>query len=81
MRKTKFEKIKEQQKKARDKGILWRVKHILEYDNEKVVETLIDVIYDLHYHLRISSETINKHLKPFYKLVETNPEDEVTNDE
>lgn len=81
MRKTKFEKIKEQQKKARNKDIIWSVKHILEYDSEKVVEILKDVIYDLHYCRSISPGTINKHLDPWYKLIKTTPNNEVTNNE
>ena len=70
MNKTKFEKIKEQQKKARNKEIIWRVKEIFKYDNEEVTEDLRYIVTKLHIFGKMGVNDIDKLLPKGYKIVE-----------
>lgn len=81
MKKTKFEKIKEQQKKARNKEILYFVEQIFKYKGEGVNNLLKDIVTNLHIFGYLSPENLQKLLAPCYKIVEANTGNEVTKNE
>lgn len=72
MRKTKFQRIKEQQKKARNKEIIWRVKKIFKYDNEEVTKDLEYIVTQLHIFGKMGINEIKKLLPRGYQIIEEN---------
>lgn len=68
--KTRFEKIREQQKKARNKEILYRVKEIFKHDNEEVTEDLRYIVTKLHVFGKMGVDDINKLIPRGYEIVE-----------
>ena len=81
MKKTKFEKIKEQQKKARNKEILYRVNELFKYEAEGAINILKDVVTQLHMYGYLYPKDMQKHLLPGYKIVEATTNKEVENDQ
>lgn len=77
MSKTKFEKIREQQKKGRNKEILYRVKEIFKYDNEEVTEDLRYIVTQLHIFGKMGVNDIEKLIPRGYKIVEVNNNDNI----
>lgn len=67
--KTKYERIKEKQKKARNEEILYQVKRLFNsYDDDKICEILKDIIIQLNTFGSIRK--IEKYIPQGYKLVE-----------
>lgn len=69
--KTKFEKIQEQRKKARNKEILFRVDAILNYKSNAVIDVLEDIVKNLQLYNYLYPEDMEKHLLPGYKIIDT----------
>lgn len=73
MKKTKYERIKEKQKKARNEEILYRVKKLFNsYDNDKICEILKDIIIQLDTFGSIRQ--IEKYIPQGYQIVEITEE-------
>lgn len=79
MRKTKFEKIKEQKKKVLNKEILYYVDKILSYQDD-VCELLLKIVIDLNKYGKLSGSYLKNYLLYGYELIEK-LDDEVTNNE
>lgn len=83
MSKTKFDKIIGQQKKARNKEILYRVEQILYYDKTTTINILLDIVTLLHQQepSYLHPFDVIKHFPPGYKIIDEALDNEVTNNE
>lgn len=81
MKKTKFEKIKKQQKKARNKEITYRIDKLFKYGADEAVEILKDVVEQLHIFGYLHPKDMEKHLLPGYKIIETTTDKEENKNE
>lgn len=83
MSKTEFEKIIEQQKKARNKEILYRVNKILKYDKKETINILLDIVTLFHQQepKYLYPQDIIQHFPPGYKIIDTINNIEVKNNE
>lgn len=77
MKKTKFEKIKEQQEKARNKEILYRVEEILKYKPDITSDLLLEAVKQLHIYGYVLPDKLQKLLLPGYKIIEIATNNEV----